>query len=448
LYELQAQEQRPAARLLQTERIGLTAVAVIELNPVRYAPDGRLEFAETTELGVTLEQEVTPRDGRDSGDHDLASSRLSLSQAKRFTGLARAAVVNPDEVEPVAEGRIDRLLPYEYLVITSATAGSSDGDDAEPDETFAQVFQDLVNWKWSRGVAGRVVTVEEIEGGRFGEFSSRSRDRPETIRRFLQWAVPVWGVSWVLLGGSDELIPARRVAGSSHAEIWLSSKADPEANCSYWTGTFLMMRVEPEKWPYWQSWYDGAELVRLDNGLKIPFDEDGSSGIPTLLDPWHPGRRLGWYFTADRSGLTRSAKPSGYVRVNGPASDIRADHHFVYGANLLPTDLYYASLFGPLYGSPRRHDWDWLDNGLYGQFSRGDAPERRSPTGSRSSPIAAAAIPPPMRARTSWARSQSTPPTARSLTSAIRVSAGSLARRIGSPRPSLRHRRRRATSGC
>jgi len=37
--------------------------------------------------------------------------------------------------------------------------------------------------------------------------------------------------------------------------------------------------------------------------------------------------------------------------------------------NMLPTDLYYASLQGPSYGIAGRHDWDLLDNGIYGQHT-------------------------------------------------------------------------------
>ena len=38
--------------------------------------------------------------------------------------------------------------------------------------------------------------------------------------------------------------------------------------------------------------------------------------------------------------------------------------------NLIPTDLYYTSLFNEkYYNIPGKHDWDHLGNGLYGQWS-------------------------------------------------------------------------------
>src|SRR5262249_27904396 len=37
--------------------------------------------------------------------------------------------------------------------------------------------------------------------------------------------------------------------------------------------------------------------------------------------------------------------------------------------NLIPTDLYYASLIGPKYGLTGHHDWDLNGNGIYGQHT-------------------------------------------------------------------------------
>ena len=205
-----------------------------------------------------------------------------------------------------------------------------------------------------------------------GTSSAGSRDRAETIRRFLQWAVPVWGVSWVLLGGSDDIIPARRVAGYFFAEIRRQpgDPVDPPPkNTSFWTGRFLKMHVDNpgEGWPGAIP----ADLVRIDNGLKIPFDADGSSSS-RILSRLSGGREVGWHFTTDDTYESFSPTATKYVRVNGPAAVIDADHHFVYESNQLPTDLYYASLLDSRYGIQGRHDWDSLDNGLYGQHTNVD----------------------------------------------------------------------------
>jgi hypothetical protein len=79
--------------------------------------------------------------------------------------------------------------------------------------------------------------------------------------------------------------------------------------------------------------------------------------------------------------------PTEFVRVNGPASVLNARLQWLYEWNRIPTDLYYASLqswviawreysfwlftvrLPYVYFPP--HDWDALDNGLYGQYVGG-----------------------------------------------------------------------------
>jgi hypothetical protein len=370
LYETELREPRPPARLLETNRIGLTPVAIIELNPVRYTEDGRLELVE--EIVVVVEHRPTEPDAADRDRSAFAEAGpISPGQARRFFDHARATVVNPELVENVPDDLIRRRsLYYEYLVITRARGDTSWWRLKPHGETFASVFQRLVDWKWSRGIRGRVVTVEEIEAGVWGDFSQGARDRPEVLRRFLQWAVPNWGVSWVLLGGSDDLIPARRVAGYFFAEIRMQAQDPPPPNTSFWNGRFLKMQVDNpgDGWPGSIP----ADLVRLDNGLKIPFDPTGSSSNAFFSHWLGHGHAFGWHFTTDDTYQTFSPTPTKYVRVNGSASEIAADHHFVYESNALPTDLYYASLFDWRYGRPGKHDWDSLDNGLYGQHTNVD----------------------------------------------------------------------------
>ena len=59
--------------------------------------------------------------------------------------------------------------------------------------------------------------------------------------------------------------------------------------------------------------------------------------------------------------------------MNGPASLIDADLQFLYHWNTIPTDLYYSSLIGSQYDQPGKHDWDLVDNGIYGQGAPGVA---------------------------------------------------------------------------
>jgi hypothetical protein len=151
----------------------------------------------------------------------------------------------------------------------------------------------------------------------------------------------------------------RRVAGASEGHIREQTDDNPPPNNkSFWAGSYLRMRVvNPGVW--WPGSRTDHLLVRPDTGMLIPYDPSGSSG-PT---------QLGWYFTTNDSYNVRSTTPTQFVRVNGPESQIRTTLQWLYQWNMLPTDLYYASLTAPTYNQPGKHDWDLLDNGVYGQHT-------------------------------------------------------------------------------
>jgi len=153
----------------------------------------------------------------------------------------------------------------------------------------------------------------------------------------------------------------RRVAGSREGGVGRQTETNPPPdNTSFWTGNHLRMHVV-NIGVWWGASVDNL-LVRLDTGLFIPYDAAGTSNATTR----------GWYFTTDETYTTRSATPTEFVRVNGPASEVNADLQFLYEWNTIPTDLYYSSLVGPHYNQPGKHDWDLLDNGVWGQHAAGN----------------------------------------------------------------------------
>ncbi|WP_455202246.1 C25 family cysteine peptidase, partial [Kaarinaea lacus] len=278
-------------------------------------------------------------------------------QATRLVSLAKERVVNPEavwdfsELFPVFIGQVD------YLIITDDRRWDANtitplGDAGDLTETF----QKLADWKATRGLKSKVVTITQIVNGIYGNFTSGARDLQEVIRNFLKWAHNNWGVSWLLLGGDINIVPVRQVAGALRGHINKESTNPPNDNKSYWTGSYMRMHVvNPGEW--WPGGRTDHLLVRPDNGLFIPFDATGSSSTT----------QRGWFFTTDDSYSTRSAVPTNYVRVNGPSAEVNASLQFLYQWNTLPTDFYYASLVGANYNQPGLHDWDLLNNGIYGQ---------------------------------------------------------------------------------
>ncbi|UCG50893.1 MAG: hypothetical protein JSW58_11920, partial [Candidatus Latescibacterota bacterium] len=80
--------------------------------------------------------------------------------------------------------------PVDYLIITT--------------DALASEFQRLADWKTEKGVPTVVRTIEFIEAN-----TRNGVDLQETMRFFIQDAYAKWGVTYVLLGGDTDVIPAR-----------------------------------------------------------------------------------------------------------------------------------------------------------------------------------------------------------------------------------------------
>jgi hypothetical protein len=385
LYRRATEEPPPVARHATTHHVGLTPIATIELNPIRYASDGALEL--TTELAI----EITSVDARDVPqeirlDPDeqkrlgIQADRLvamppptitSQVEAKRLIETARDTVVNPHAVSDYSPIFTRLEFPAEHLIITDnntwdanaiTAAGPASGD-------LVAEFWRLSSWKNARGVSSKVVTISDIVGGRYGDFRTGSRDLQEVLRRFIRWAREKWGVCWVLLGGDVEILPTRIVAARCRGDIGTAGDDPPKDNASFWTGSYLKMKVVSAG-DWWNASTDNL-LVRPDTGELIPYDSTGTAGF-------------GWHFTTDDSYATPSATVTQYVRVNGPAATVNSTLQWLYHWNQIPTDFYYSSLYCyvvsfqtvDLYGMEVQfpfvweppHHWDVNGNGVYGQY--------------------------------------------------------------------------------
>lgn len=393
-YERAARDWAPA-RPSGFTQLGSSPIVAIELRPVRLTEDGHLELV--TELEVTVEYGPRPRpDEKDRrgaiealdklGYTDIDPDRViplpeqtvtSRAQAERLASLAKDLVVNP-EIIGDWWGRYPVLdLPADYLVITDNQTW--DADSITPITTVSgdmvASFERLAAWKRSRGVTAKVVTVTDIVGGRYGDFTHASRDLPEVIRRFMKWAHQHWGVAWLLIGGDTGVVPARLAAGAVEGHMNTTDDDPPGDNLSHWTGSFLKMHVvSPGTW--WRgSW--PPILTNPRTGTVIPFDSTGASA----------GGGTGWYYTTDDTYTTRSTMATNFVRANGPASQLNERLQWLYEWNRIPTDFYYSSLnswvwayheiqvlfftFKIPYVYVPPHDWDALDNGIYGQYVNG-----------------------------------------------------------------------------
>ncbi|NCA86888.1 MAG: hypothetical protein EOM83_15195, partial [Clostridia bacterium] len=126
---------------------------------------------------------------------------FQLEKIDIFTGEGFA----PDEF-PNFNGQ-----PVEYVIITN--------------ETLAEGFQEIADWKTQKGVPAVVRTVEWVYSFYPGV------DPAEKVRNFIIDAYQNWGVQYVMLGGDSEQVPIRYA--------WISHFNDPDLLNIYPNGAFI-----------------------------------------------------------------------------------------------------------------------------------------------------------------------------------------------------------------
>ena len=350
---------------------GLIPVALVEVWPVRFTKDGLLELVEEVTVTITSapsakvagkEKEkllrLSPK--RIVHRHSvlseavLNSSLVEKELKKNITALKKARVREQAIADKTVKLRgIDAPLLVDYLILTDNNTWNA--STIQPVSFLGDIagrFQQLANWKKSRGLRTYVARVKDIVDGQYGDFKTGARDLQEVIRNFLKWFCGSRGVDFVLLGGDVSIIPVRQAASCAWGQIGFGDLG--KANQIKWMGSYLGMRVDTGDFGQTTHF-----LTNYDTGQLIPYDSAGTSNANTP----------GWYHTTDGGFGTRTTNITEWVRVNGPSAQVNAKMVWYTDMNLIPTDLYYASLYGPGYSVAGKHDWDHLNNGLYGQHN-------------------------------------------------------------------------------
>lgn len=378
------EEASVLATHVSSMEVGGNRIVSIQVNPItlsEYIP----VLHEQMTIYVTYQKGVNKPALHNTTFHSLPQD--VKAQSSIFHNL-RDTVLNPDAVIDLTKDWGVYFRSYDYIVITDNNRW--DSDRIEPTGSAGDMvasFQKLVQWKRDKGLRAAVITVSNIVNGSYGDFKTGARDLQEVIRNFLKYARSNWGVTWVLLGGDIEIIPVRKAAGEIRGDVnEQTANSLPENGQSYWTGSYMKIRaVDLGEWFSVNDPY--LELTNKNTGRRIPKKSPrnlvhlfNTSVLKEAVSPFHRldfqlfetmeafYSRLGWYFCTDNTYQTYSADPTNFVRVDGPASIIRAPLRFHYTWNTIPTDFYYSSLFGPGYGVAGKHDWDLNGNGIYGQY--------------------------------------------------------------------------------
>ncbi|GAB6187490.1 C25 family cysteine peptidase [Thermopirellula anaerolimosa] len=155
-------------------------LAVINVFPVLFqAEGGVLTYYDSFSLELQLE------------NADAADVLAPVSDSAVATQIA-GSVVNPEML--AAYSATTPAERYDYVVITRSD--------------LASAFQPLLQEKAARGLSTRLVTTDWIAANYSG---TETGDLPDKIRQFIRDSYAQHGTRYVLLGGDQEIIPARAV---------------------------------------------------------------------------------------------------------------------------------------------------------------------------------------------------------------------------------------------
>lgn len=101
-------------------------------------------------------------------------------------------IVNATTISPFKTKSNDRI---DYVIITNAS--------------LSQTFLPLLNWKKTKGLYSKIITVEEIAS------TYEGNDIPLKIKKYLYDLYCNYGLQYVLLGGDDTVVPVR----GCHAKV-------------------------------------------------------------------------------------------------------------------------------------------------------------------------------------------------------------------------------------
>lgn len=375
LFEGQQSYPRKLVELLRIEEIGAIQVAALRVRPVQYDHKEKAYiFFPNLRYSVQFDLEKARRLGEERKRREI---RVGTLYAEVIGKLLESDVVVAAKdlfwpnIPIVFEDVPHVILTDNYTWPESVDRG--DGTTRAPilsergpglaGDAVAELDR-LAMWKTARGIRSRVITVSDVVAGKFGDFthSGFARDLPEVLRNFIKYIHTKWDTLYLLLAGDVNVVPMRKLVGCSTYEsigCWRSADNPPPERACHVVSGKNVVKLFPLFTPA-----SGDPLSTMHGGLRIPFDREAGSG------------RLGWYFTSEADfknrddGFTRllAGQTSRYVIVEGPGVVIDDGYYWYRSVNSIPSDFYYASLEGPGYSLPGRHDFDGNNNELYGQY--------------------------------------------------------------------------------
>jgi hypothetical protein len=357
----------------RVEPFGRIQLVLIRIRPVQYDPrKGAFLFHPNLRYHLRFDADAAAARPRRRGDRDEGIGLVEIGMVNKL--VEQPGVFSAKDLY-MAKKWITEKVPY--VIITDnyqwpeqvelgdgtstppalANRGAHIGDVVEE-------FERLAEWKTSRGMTTRVVTVSEIIGS--GEYTDggRARDLQEVIRNYLDHRrrFLAWGTRFALLAGNKDIVPMRELLGSymhwrGDWSCELGETNPPEPGHGFFVEESLLVKLRLNFSP------SGTEPIYTHRGGQ-QIDYNRSAG---------PGS-MGWYYTTqegfeNNSGFTRlpEGKTSQYVIVEGPRQVIHDNYIWKLIDNSIPSDLYYSHYPETSSGRPA---FDANNNGVYGQYYR------------------------------------------------------------------------------
>lgn len=368
-FEGNARYPETLVELVRTEEVGPLLMAALLVRPLQYDAAARSYlFYPDLRYTVTFDDAKAAR--------TAASSKLRLGE---FYAEDLQSMLASDRVAVATKFRWPEwfLEDHPHLIVTDnfqwpEKIANADGTSrapmlaergvALPGNVVAE-FQRLADWRTAQGMRSRVVSITDIVDGRWGDFTEGgfARDLQEVLRNFLKHAHEAWETLYVVLGGDVNVVPMRVLTGAGGYGtfgVYRTATNPPEAGRNRVSLAHSTVKIRPQFVPA-----SGFPLSTYNSGIRIPYNREAGSGY------------LGWYHTSEadfntkESGFTRmsEAAKTSFIIVEGPAALLDDDYYWLKDENSIPSDFYYASLVGPHYSVPGKHDFDTNNNGLYGQ---------------------------------------------------------------------------------
>lgn len=169
----------------------------VNLYPVQYTPStGKLTYTAKLRLEIDLADAIRP--------NIVKPSKKTISSLRKRISNPNALMTYPaQKTSPQESASSVALLsggPYEYVIITNNSLMAAPGP---------WNFQALRDAKTAQGITATIVTTEWIYANYDGTRPDGGTDNQTRIRNFLIDAYHDWDTEYVLLGGTNAIVPAR-----------------------------------------------------------------------------------------------------------------------------------------------------------------------------------------------------------------------------------------------